>query len=237
MTRTGYLGDLLGQLVERRFAPLRGSPGKPVAEMCAALLAGEGEVSTMRLARDILAAYARMDMGARREFFAMLARDYDIIPDAVVQAAQDYGATGDAPALSRLLEAAEPRRQALFRRLNHAPGATTGMVRMRRDLLALLPEMPDLARVDLDFVHLFQSWFNRGFLVLRQVTWESPAQFLEKIIDYEAVHAISDWEALRARVGPEDRRCFAFFHPAMPDAPLIFVQVALVRGVPGSVQD
>ncbi|MCO8146811.1 malonyl-CoA decarboxylase [Rhodovulum tesquicola] len=237
MTRTGYLGDLLGQLVERRFAPLRGSPGKPVAEMCAALLAGEGEVSTMRLARDILAAYARMDMGARREFFAMLARDYDIIPDAVVQAAQDYGATGDAPALSKLLEAAEPRRQALFRRLNHAPGATTGLVRMRRDLLALLPEMPDLARVDLDFVHLFQSWFNRGFLVLRQVTWESPAQLLEKIIDYEAVHAIGDWEALRARVGPEDRRCFAFFHPAMPDEPLIFVQVALVRGVPGSVQE
>jgi malonyl-CoA decarboxylase len=107
---------------------------------------------------------------------------------------------------------------------------------MRHDLLGFLPQMPELARVDLDFAHLFQSWFNRGFLVLRQITWESPARLLEKIIEYEAVHAIGDWEALRARVDPKDRRCFAFFHPAMPDEPLIFVEVALVKGVPGSVQ-
>ena len=93
-----------------------------------------------------------------------------------------------------------------------------------------------LGRVDLDFAHLFASWFNRGFLVLRQITWESPARLLEKIIGYEAVHEIGDWEALRARIDPPDRRCFAFFHPAMPDEPLIFVQVALVKGLPGSVQ-
>ena len=107
---------------------------------------------------------------------------------------------------------------------------------MRRDLLGLVRDTPDLARVDLDFAHLFASWFNRGFLVLRQITWESPARLLEKIIEYEAVHEIGDWDALRARIDPPDRRCFAFFHPAMPDEPLIFVQVALVKGVPGSVQ-
>lgn len=236
MNRTGYLGDLLNQLVERRFTPLRGGSGKPVTEMCAALMTGAGEVSTMRLAREILGAYARMDDAEKRAFFGHLAEAYDIHPDAVVQAALNYGTDRDVKHLRMLLCLAEPRRQELLRRLNHAPGATVELVRMRHDLLGFLPQMPELARVDLDFAHLFQSWFNRGFLVLRQITWESPARLLEKIIEYEAVHAIGDWEALRARVDPKDRRCFAFFHPAMPDEPLIFVEVALVKGVPGSVQ-
>lgn len=236
MNRTGYLGDLLGQLVERRFAPLRGTSGKPVTEMCASLLAGAGEVSTMRLAREILGAYSRMDDAAKRAFFEHLAQEYDLHSDAVIQAALSYAETPDARRLRVLLQAAEPRRQELLRRVNHAPGATVELVRMRKDLLGFLADMPELARVDLDFAHLFQSWFNRGFLVLRQITWESPASLLEKIIEYEAVHEIGDWEALRARVDPKDRRCFAFFHPAMPDEPLIFVEVALVKGVPGSVQ-
>ncbi|PZX39520.1 malonyl-CoA decarboxylase [Roseinatronobacter thiooxidans] len=236
MTRTGYLGDLLSQLTERRFVPLRAVSDKPLREMCAALIAGEGEVSTMRLAREILASYARLHDAGKREFFALLAEDYDITPDAVTQAALRYGEDRDATTLRWLLQAAEPKRQSLLRRLNHAPGATGELVRMRRDLLRLLPEMRELARVDLDFAHLFQSWFNRGFLVLKQVTWESPARLLEKIIEYEAVHAIGDWEALRARVDPKDRRCFAFLHPAMPDEPLIFVEVALTKGIPNSVQ-
>ena len=237
MTRTGYLGDLLSQLAERRFVPLRAVSNKPLREMCAALIAGEGEVSTMRLAGDILASYARLDAKGKRDFFALLAEEYDITPEAVTQAALRYGEDRDAATLRWLLQAAEPKRQSLLRRLNHAPGATGELVRMRRDLLRLLPEMPELARVDLDFAHLFQSWFNRGFLVLKQVTWESPARLLEKIIEYEAVHAIGDWEALRARVDPKDRRCFAFLHPAMPDEPLIFVEVALTKGIPNSVQD
>ncbi|TDW41199.1 malonyl-CoA decarboxylase [Roseinatronobacter bogoriensis subsp. barguzinensis] len=237
MTRTGYLGDLLSQLAERRFVPLRAVSDKPLREMCAALIAGEGEVSTMRLAGDILASYARLDETGKRAFFALLAEEYDITPEAVTQAALRYGEDRDANTLRWLLEAAEPKRQSLLRRLNHAPGATGELVRMRRDLLRLLPEMPELARVDLDFAHLFQSWFNRGFLVLKQVTWESPARLLEKIIEYEAVHAIGDWEALRARVDPKDRRCFAFLHPAMPDEPLIFVEVALTKGIPNSVQN
>lgn len=236
MTRTGYLGDLLSQLAERRFAPLRATSDKSLRDMCAALVAGEGEVSTMRLAREILASYAQLDAAGKSDFFMLLAEDYDIAPDAVAQAALRYGEDRSAKALRGVLRAAEPRRQELLRRLNHAPGATAELVRMRSDLLALMQGMPELARVDLDFAHLFQSWFNRGFLVLKQVTWESPARLLEKIIDYEAVHAIGDWEALRARVDPKDRRCFAFLHPAMPDEPLIFVEVALTKGIPSSVQ-
>lgn len=236
MNRTGYLADLLNHLVERRFVPLRSGSGKPVAEMCAALMTGEGEVSTRRLAGEILGAYARMDDAEKRAFFARLAEEFDIHSDAVAQAALNYGAARDVKHLRMLLLLAEPGRQELLRRLNHAPGATVELVRMRSDLLGFLPDMPELARIDLDFAHLFQSWFNSGFLVLRQITWDSPARLLEKIIDYEAVHAIGDWEALRGRVDPKDRRCFAFFHPAMPDEPLIFVEVALVKGVPGSVQ-
>ena len=236
MTRTGYLGDLLGQLVERRFVPLRASGDKPLEALCHELMSGQGESSGMRLAREVLARYRVLDTQGRAGFFRMLADSFDVDPAAVARAARAYAERPDAATLDRLVHAAEPGRQELFRRLNHPPGATADLVRMRRDLLGLVRDAPDLARVDLDFAHLFASWFNRGFLVLRQITWESPAKLLEKIIDYEAVHEIGDWEALRARIDPPDRRCFAFFHPAMPDEPLIFVQVALIKGLPGSVQ-
>jgi malonyl-CoA decarboxylase len=124
----------------------------------------------------------------------------------------------------------------LIRRLNQVPGATKALVAMRADLLRLGRGEASLEALDLDFRHLFASWFNRGFLVLRPINWQSPAHILEKIIAYEAVHAIDSWEDLRRRVEPADRRCFAFFHPAMPDEPLIFVEVALTTGIAGSVQ-
>jgi malonyl-CoA decarboxylase len=117
-----------------------------------------------------------------------------------------------------------------------APGGTGALVRMRADLLAELPGAPELAPIDRDFRHLLASWFNRGFLVLRPIDWQTPAAVLEKIIAYEAVHQIDSWDELRRRVDPPDRRCFAFFHPSMPDEPLIFVEVALTREIPGSIQ-
>ena len=132
--------------------------------------------------------------------------------------------------------ASEPRRQELFRRLNLAPGGTVALVRMREQLLDVLAHRDaDLGAVDDDFVHLFSSWFNRGFLVLRRIDWSTPAIVLEKIIRYEAVHAIHDWDDLRRRIDPPDRRCYAFFHPALVDDPLIFVEVALTRDIPGAI--
>ena len=101
----------------------------------------------------------------------------------------------------------------------------------------MIKNRPDLEPVDVDFRHLFASWFNRGFLVLRPIDWSSPAEILEKIIAYEAVHEIDSWDDLRRRLKPTDRRCFGFFHPSMADEPLIFVEVALTKGVPNSVQD
>jgi malonyl-CoA decarboxylase len=129
----------------------------------------------------------------------------------------------------------EPRRLELFRRLNLAPGGTAALVHMREQLLDAMDHRDDLAIVDKDFVHLFSSWFNRGFLVLRRIDWSTPAVILEKIIRYEAVHEIRDWEDLRRRVDPPDRRCYAFFHPALVDEPLIFVEVALTREIPGAI--
>ena len=131
--------------------------------------------------------------------------------------------------------AAEPRRQELIRRLNLAPGGTAALVRMREELLRALKEDRELEGVDSDFTHLFSSWFNPGFLVLRPIDWSTPANILEKIIRYEAVHEIGTWDDLRDRLEPPDRRCFAFFHPQLVDEPLIFVEVALTTAVPGAI--
>jgi malonyl-CoA decarboxylase len=106
---------------------------------------------------------------------------------------------------------------------------------MRQELLGHLPDHPDLRRLDADFAHLFSSWFNRGFLVLRPIDWSTPANILERIIRYEAVHAIKNWDDLRNRLEPEDRRCYGFFHPQLVDEPLIFVEVALAREIPGAI--
>jgi malonyl-CoA decarboxylase len=229
------LGDFLTTLFERRRAGDAAASGKPLPELCRALLSGQGEVSGMKRAAEVLMRYRQADTAEKAAFFRFLADEMDLDPAAVTQAAQAYAEGRDARHLSTLLEAAEPPRQELLRRLNQAPGGTADLVAMRVDLMAAAKAEPDLARVDLDFRHLFASWFNRGFLVLRRIGWESPANILEKIIQYEAVHEIQSWDDLRRRLEPPDRRCFAFFHPAMPDDPLIFVEVALTRGIPGAI--
>nr|WP_134680649.1 malonyl-CoA decarboxylase family protein [Paracoccus ravus] len=231
-----FFSELMSTIFERRATTPPGPSQRPITELCDALLSSQGEVSGVRLARDILSHYRAMSAEARRAFFDHLAQALDLDPAAVIEAAKRYGASHAPGDLARLSREAEPRRQELFRRLNQAPGATETLVRMRLDLLRLLPDAPRLGVIDTDFQHLFASWFNRGFLVLRHIDWRTPANILEKIIEYEAVHAINDWHDLQRRLRPDDRRCFAFFHPAMPEEPLIFVEVALCKGIPGSVQ-
>ena len=229
------LGDLLTTLFERRRAGDVTASGKPLPTLCRALLSGQGEVSGMKRATEVLMRYRTATPEEKVAFFRFLADEMDLDPAAVSAAAQAYADSPDAKHMAALLEAAEPPRQELLRRLNQAPDGTADLVAMRVDLMAAAKDAPDLARVDLDFRHLFASWFNRGFLVLRRIGWESPANILEKIIAYEAVHEIHSWDDLRRRLEPPDRRCFAFFHPAMPDDPLIFVEVALTRGIPGAI--
>ncbi|KMK66180.1 malonyl-CoA decarboxylase [Puniceibacterium sp. IMCC21224] len=232
------LADLMNSVFDLRYRGA-GAPdrkGRTLEELCTDLLGNVGEVSGMALARLILDRYAGLEWEDKRAFFAWLTQAQGIDVAQVRTALDDYEVTPDKASYRAYMAVSEPPRQELARRLNQVPGATGQLVDMRSDLLRMIPQNPEFAMLDLDLRHLFASWFNRGFLVLRPISWESPAEILEKIIAYEAVHAIDSWEDLRGRLAPTDRRCFAFFHPSMPSEPLIFVEVALTRGVPGSVQ-
>ena len=231
------LADMLHTMIERR-PRLRGQPpqaGADMPDLLAELVDAAGEVSGLRVARALLDRYDGLDDDGRLGLFRALAA-MDIDAARVREALAAYGTAPSRATYAAFAAAAEPPRQEAIRRLNAVPGATAELVAMRADLLRLSDGDPALEALDLDFRHLFASWFNRGFLVLRPVNWDTPARLLEKIIRYEAVHDIAGWDDLRRRLAPADRRCFAFFHPAMPDEPLIFVEVALTRGVPGSIQ-
>jgi len=232
------LADLLATVFERatKSKPSQNWDERPIRELVAELIGNSGEVRGMVLARQILDRYDAMDDDQKRDFFTFLASDMDIDAQAVRNCLTDYEQTPSKATYRAFMDATEPGRQELVRRLNQVPGATGNLVAMRSDLLKFAQEDTFLAAIDLDFRHLFVSWFNRGFLVLRPINWESPAHILEKIIAYEAVHAIDSWEELRRRLQPSDRRCFAFFHPTMADEPLIFVEVALTRGKSSSIQ-
>ena len=203
--------------------------------MCGALLTGRGEASGLALASEILTRYRSLKDADRAAFFRALADGFGPDPMRVQDAVARWSATGDEASASEIHYATEPRRQELFRRLNRAPGGTAALVAMRADLLECMREDRALAVVDRDFQHLFGSWFNRGFLVLRRIDWSSPAAILAKVIRYEAVHEIRDWEDLRRRIDSVDRRCYAFFHPALVDEPLIFVEVALTLAPPDAI--
>ena len=200
-----------------------------------ALLSEPGEASGVVLARRVLASYSAMSPADRLAFLEILADRFGPDPATLHQAIERYRNDPGPATASILFTASEPPRQELIRRLNLSPGGTERLVRMREDVLANIREHPELATVDRDFVHLLSSWFNRGFLQLRPIDWTTPAHILEKVIRYEAVHEISSWGDLQRRLEPRDRRCFAFFHPAMPDEPLIFVEVALTATIPSAI--
>jgi malonyl-CoA decarboxylase len=201
---------------------------------CRRLLSVRGEANSPALAAAIVSQLEALNDKERSRFFERLASDFSPDPKKVLAAAQAYVGAPDADHLIELTRIAEPPRQELFRRLNRAPGGTAAIVRLRRALLDRLPKQPALAAVEADLFHLLSSWFNPGFLEMRRVDWNSPAQLLEQIIRHEAVHEIDGWDDLRRRLRP-DRRCFAFFHPQLPDEPLIFVEVALVSEMAGAI--
>jgi malonyl-CoA decarboxylase len=207
------------------------------------LISRRGEASGVALARVILDRYMSLPQKDRFAFLAHVAAEFGSDEPAIERAIEAYRQTPSRITVSALHHAAEPKSQELIRRLNLAQGGTLSLVRMREDLIDLAQmlraERSDAAQaidsLDADFVHLFSSWFNRGFLVLRRIDWSSPANVLEKIIRYEAVHRIRGWDDLRRRIDPPDRRCYAFFHPALVDEPLIFVEVALTREIPSAI--
>jgi malonyl-CoA decarboxylase len=207
-----------------------------VIDLCHRLLSAKGEASGIALAHEVLTRYGYLTEKQRLAFFQALYTDFAAESHGAERAARAYLAQPTADNLLALARAVEPSRQELIRQLNQAPQATLSLVRMRADLLQLIPEHPELRFADQDFVHLLGSWFNRGFLELRAIDWRTSAALLEKIIEYEAVHGMSGWDDLRRRLDPADRSVYGFFHPCLGDEPLIFVEVALTREMPASIE-
>jgi malonyl-CoA decarboxylase len=238
MDAQGFLNDLMQTLTDRGRALLgRGKAPNTtdLVELAELLLSRRGEASGVVLAQTLLSRYAGAPAEVRTQFLRALADRFGPDAAALANAVAAYQADPSARHAGALHMATEPRRQELFRRLNLAPGGTLALVRMREDLLDRRREHPELEAVDADFAHLFASWFNRGFLEMKPIRWTSPANILEKIIRYEAVHPIAGWSDLKSRLDPSDRRCFGFFHPQLVDEPLIFVEVALTSDIPAAV--
>src|SRR6202041_3648126 len=203
-------------------------------QLARTLLSERGEASGAQVARELHDVLSALDADDRHSFQRYLATEFQPDKTALHTAAERYLADTTAEAAAALAQAADPPRQELLRRMNMAPGGPGALIAMRREITAHLREEPELRLLDADLKHLLASWFNRGFLELRRIDWQSPAAVLEKLIAYEAVHEIKGWDDLRRRLAP-DRRCFAFFHPALPGEPLIFVEVALVQGLATSM--
>ncbi len=240
-TSRAYISGLLQSVAERGRALVRSRRAEPLGvepllALSQKLLKGRGEASGAATARAILDGYAALSPTDKRAFLTGAAERFGPDLEALAAAARAFLQTPDGAGAAKLAERAEPIRQEWIRRLNYAPGGTLALVRMREDLLDAMREGAPLEAFDRDFRHLFASWFNRGFLVLRRIDWTTPANILEKIIRYEAVHAIHDWEDLRRRLEPPDRRLYAFFHPALGEEPLIFVEVALTAAIPDAIQ-
>ena len=226
---------VFGLTVFSKRRPGASTKAQELFALCRQLVSERGEVSGARLAGAVATAYLALDANEVDTFFDQLATGFSPDPLVVQKAAEAYHLDASQANLVRLQAAVESPRQELFRRWNMAPNGTAVLVAMRRRLLSTLDAHPQRAGIDADLAHLFRSWFNRGFLVLQRIDWRTPAVVLERLIEYEAVHEIHGWRDLRRRL-QGDRRCYAFFHPALPDEPLIFIEVALTRGMMGQVQ-
>ncbi|HYX53651.1 MAG TPA: malonyl-CoA decarboxylase family protein [Candidatus Limnocylindrales bacterium] len=218
--------EFLNNLLQR----LRGERGNNMQLLCRELLSHRGEASQTVLAQHIIEQYRQMGSEQQLKFFQLLANDFGTDKQVIQKAIENYGRGATPVNEAALAAATEPPRQELFRRINTGPSGTETLVRMRRDLQRLLPGHSDLTAVDSDLKHLFRSWFNRGFLRMERINWQTPAITLEKLIDYESVHEINGWPDLHRRLAA-DRRCFAFFHPSLPGEPVIFIEVALTKGL------
>lgn len=209
----------------------------PIEQLCDRLLAHASLNARLRAALEVHERFAAADQDGKRAFLRLLSVRYNADGARLDLAIAAYQANRSAEHLAALHAASEPRRHQILRRLNEVPDGTALLLSMRSALLSMTRDDPALAALDGDFSHLFSSWFNGGFLVLRQLDWSSSGAVLTKLMHYEAVHPIESWEALRARLEPVDRRCYGLFHPTMDAEPLIFVEVALTRGIPVSIGD
>lgn len=207
-----------------------------IGELCSTLLKLKGEASSVAIAEEIISCYQTSTSDEKLTFFEFLFEELTADRSLIDEAIKDYQQSKSQQHIQILCRAAESPRQDLFRALNMAPNGTQSLITLREDLLAILPDHSALKAIDEDLLHLFKSWFNRGFLQLKKIDWHTPAEVLEKLIEYDSVHEIQGWPDLRRRL-EADRRCFGFFHPVMPNDPLIFVEVALTRELNANIAD
>ena len=200
------------------------------------VMSKSGEISSLVFAEHLSNLIEELNDEEFIKFFDAVLKKYDIDSQALLKATNEYTKNKTQNNLEIISQLSEPRWRELFRRLNTISEGTLKLVRLRERIRSLKKESPNLQFFDRSLLILFKYWFNPSFLVLEKIDWETPANILEKIIEYEAVHEINSWDDLRARLAPVDRQCFAFFHPLIPNDPLIFVEVALTTGIPKSIQ-
>jgi len=207
-----------------------------ILSLCDDLISNKGAAFGITVARDITELYQTLSIENKILFFKSINEKYRPSFTKVNEAIDVYKNSQNEKTLSDLFKVSEGKRRELFMRMNMAPNGTSIIVSLREDLLKILKENRDLVSLDEDLKHLFKSWFNPGFLKLKKITWDTKAAILEKIIKYERVHHMKDMNELKRRLG-EDRRFFSYFHPALEDEPIIFVQVALTNGLGRSIQE
>ena len=197
-----------------------------------------GEVAARARAADLGRTYLALNDAGRERFLSVLANEFDIDRGAVDAVCQRLiqAEREERPALEhQLREALEPPRVKLLTHFNALPEGVKFLVDLRAELMALMRTNHALAGLESDLKNLLASWFDIGFLELQRITWEAPAALLERLARYEAVHRVRNWADMKNRLD-DDRRCFAYFHPRMPEEPLIFVEVALVKGMASNVR-
>ena len=207
-----------------------------ILSLCGDLLSTKGAAFGITVARDITDLYSSLSIENKLLFFKKINEKYKPSHTEVSKAIEEYQRTQNDKNLYNLSITSEGKRRELFKRINMSPNGISTIVSLREDLLKIIDKNKDLIPLDDDLRELFKSWFNPGFLKLEKITWDTKAAVLEKIMKYERVHEIKDMDELKRRLG-EDRRFFAYFHPALEDEPIIFVQVALTNGLGKSIQE
>ena len=243
MSKSSFLNDILNNLLSRKniFGKFyRGNDANDnfsVENLIDNILNAKDEASANIFSEQLFEKIEKFSEEELLDFFNFISQNLDIDGEKLLVKVKKFNENNTPENLKSVIELSEPKRIKIFSRLNSIDKGTNRLVKLRQKLLTLLKDQPNLRRVDNDFLKLFESWFNKGFLVLRKINWSTPASILEKVIEYEAVHEINSWNDLRDRLEPEDRLCFSFFHPSMQDEPLIFVVVALMDKKPESIDE
>ena len=232
MSKFSFFSDLVNTLFDKKnrkknFSSLfEKKQNKSLLEYIENVNDAKGEISALSYSEELLDYLSQCDHKTLVSFFEYLEKDYDLEINSIEEVLKNYNKKKEYNFYKDIKKISESKRSEIFRRLNSTQHGTINLVKLREKLLDLLDKYPNFRKIDFDLSSLFKDWFNRGFLILKPIDWETPANILEKIIEYEAVHQIKSWDELRSRLEPDDRKCFAYFHPAMEDEPLIFIEVA-----------